>query len=80
MAAAPHPESCCCCAGRRRASASECPGDHPPSLVVVVTVVALDAGAHRPVSVQELKEACVRVGVYELILSLKSGFQTMARF
>ena len=34
-------------------------------------------GAHRPVSVQDLKEACVRVGIYETILALKSGFQTM---
>ena len=59
--------------------------DSPPCLAHLGLMPRTDShraprarpGAHRPVSVQDLKEACVRVGIYETILALKSGFQTM---
>ena len=34
-------------------------------------------GAHRPVSVQDMKDACVQVGIYDTIMALRSGFQTV---
>ena len=36
----------------------------------------LCVGAHAAVSVQEMKEACERVGILDTVMALRSGFQT----